>query len=525
MVIEIPDVHYNLLEEAWIPVVDSSGNPREVNLLEVFQQAHEIRQIQDASPEFEFGMYRFLIALILDFYNLSSVDDIKDLLEKGQFDDDILKELETIRNRFDLFDPNHPFYQGSPKEIEKKDLKSVCSLFHHIPSGINPIFFNHSFENDLSFSAKICARALCALPTFSTAGGVGFSPSINGTPPIYELIEGKNLFQTLLLNTYTGYTDFPSGHFEVPWRSEKYIESKAKKMVTSYLHGLTWMPRYCVLIPMKERGKCSYSNEENQILINRIVFKPGWKFVDDANIWRDPNVAYRKTKKGYFPIRFTPGKDFWRDYGPLMLLSEKDYENEKTHIRYNRPTIITQLQDIYQDEEELDLERVSLNLYVLESDKAKLKNWRRSILSLPKEITFSEHAGAIIQELLDAAELAEYYINLSLKHLYPRDAKGNSKGFNLIREQAKTNFWNQLHQPFEEKIIIYLQKNINNPDVGQEIRPIWGKVLIDTATSVVETILDSFDGSAEYLKKAEKVRSDYRPRIYGIKKRLMPNQP
>ena len=523
--VELPEVHFNLLEEAWIPILDETGKSRELNIIEVFRHAHHIKQIQDASPEHEFGIYRFLIALIMDCYKISNLEDLKDLLERGEFDETIPNELISIKNRFDLFDPEHPFYQGTPHNIEKKDLRSVCKLFHHLPSGINPIFFHHFFEDEIAVSAKICARALCALPAFSTAGGVGFSPSINGTPPIYELIEGKNLFQTLLLNTYTGYTDFPAEPFEVPWRSNEFVESKAIKMVTSYLHGLTWMPRYCVLTPMKEKGVCRYSNEPNQILVKQIVFKPGWKFVDDANIWRDPNVAYRTTKKGRFPIRYTPGKDFWRDYGPLMLLTEKDYENEKTHIRFNRPTIIKQLGEINQDSQDLELERVSLNLYVLESDKAKLKNWRRSILSLPKEIVFSEHSGQIIQELIDAAELVEYYINTSLKHLYPRDTKGNSSGFKLIREQATTSYWNRLHLPFEKKVVHFLKENLDDPNVSEKIKTFWGDLLVKTANSVVEEILDSFDGSAEYLKKAEEVRNDYRPKVYGLAKRLMPAQP
>ncbi|MBL8065520.1 MAG: type I-E CRISPR-associated protein Cse1/CasA, partial [Chthonomonadaceae bacterium] len=57
---------FNVLTEPWIPVIRLDGTRDELGILPCLEQAHELREIRDPSPIIEFGLYRLLVAFVLD---------------------------------------------------------------------------------------------------------------------------------------------------------------------------------------------------------------------------------------------------------------------------------------------------------------------------------------------------------------------------------------------------------------------------------------------------------------------------
>ena len=55
---------FNLIDEAWIPVIDKEGSPREVSIREALLNAHEYRDLGGELATTRFAIARLLLAII-----------------------------------------------------------------------------------------------------------------------------------------------------------------------------------------------------------------------------------------------------------------------------------------------------------------------------------------------------------------------------------------------------------------------------------------------------------------------------
>lgn len=83
---------FNVLTQPWIPVLERNGTTKEAGLMEVLEQAHIFRGIQDSSPMVEYSVYRFLIVFLMDMLRLEDEEALDELLEEGRFDPDIIHD-------------------------------------------------------------------------------------------------------------------------------------------------------------------------------------------------------------------------------------------------------------------------------------------------------------------------------------------------------------------------------------------------------------------------------------------------
>nr|MDO8109959.1 type I-E CRISPR-associated protein Cse1/CasA [Candidatus Sigynarchaeota archaeon] len=312
------EIHFNLLDEPWIRVLRSDGSIAECGVLEILQRAHELAEVYDPAPIVECGILRFLVAFVSDALGITTTNDIRQLLRSRQFDmGKINAYAGPLHDRFDLFDPDRPFFQV-PLNMESKlstpiatsdtkkakakkiKLKSVAVLFQYIPSGTNVVHFFHTLQDEHAASPASCARALCTLPPFAPSGGSGLSPSINRSPPIYALIQGKNLFDTIVLNCCGVPMPMNTGSKPVAWKLDAPVIAE-KMRDASTLQGLTWQPRKVHLIP-GEGGKCSLTGLESNVLVRQVLFDAAWS-AKEIKSWSDPHVSYGKesvkSKKRY----------------------------------------------------------------------------------------------------------------------------------------------------------------------------------------------------------------------------------
>lgn len=173
---------YNLLTEPWIPVIDKTRHIKNIGILDTLKESHNLIEISDSSPLVQFGIYRLLIAFVMDALELKNKPGLVRAIERKQFDPTVIDSYaEKWNNRFDLFDKEYPFMQ-SPEDtvIESKQgqRKSIGDLLYHISTSYNDPFLCHESSNTHAFSFEQCARGLVAIPPFMTAGGQGNSPSI-----------------------------------------------------------------------------------------------------------------------------------------------------------------------------------------------------------------------------------------------------------------------------------------------------------------------------------------------------------
>ena len=113
---------FDLIQEPWIPVVTLEGAAQVLSLAELFAAAPELAEVRDENPLVEWGLYRFLIALVLDMFRPEREADVALLAQAKRFDPAVVSDyLGRHGDRFDLFSAQHPFLQDpSLRDAERK---------------------------------------------------------------------------------------------------------------------------------------------------------------------------------------------------------------------------------------------------------------------------------------------------------------------------------------------------------------------------------------------------------------------
>lgn len=309
------EIRYDVLKEPWIPVTDQNGEKKLFGMLDVLGQAHQLREITDASPLVEYGLYRLLCVFLMDALRPGDTEDIEELLAEGKFD---MNHIETYVERcrasgasFDLFDEKRPFLQSAYVPEWDKERKSIGYLDRHIPAGDNLVHFEH-LDQEPVLSYAEAARLLPACYIFMVRGGRGYHTGIacaNGVPPFFTIIKGENLFQTLVYTMVPldGINDFDS--LPAFWNYGSAVLPNQKFDTVSWLFGMLFPVRRVTLIP-EEDG------------IHQIYFSPG-VYLNLLDNWTDPHASYVMTEKKRIVIGPEEGRPIWKNLNYLINVPGK----------------------------------------------------------------------------------------------------------------------------------------------------------------------------------------------------------
>ena len=498
---------FNLIGEPWIDVSMQNGSIESYGIQEVLLKAHEFAELHDSSPLMKYGVYRFLIAFVSDAFNIRTTDDIEEMLELGRFDSKVLiPYFEKYFDRFFLFSENKPFYQNPSLKESKKEKNIIEILQFFFPKGNNTILFYHKKQEEHAFSPGICAKILCTLPAFGIAAGRGYKPSINGKPPWYVLVKGKNLFETIVLSCCGMSIEVNAGEGQVPWRLEDLAQRETFHQVST-VQGLTWVPRYILLIP-SSAGRCTYSGKEANMLVSKIFFEQGWSF--EGN-WVDPHVSYIITQKGPFTLQSKSGKKLWRDIGPLMLISD-----EESKVTFQNPKIISQFQLLKEEDSVSEDYSLTIEAYGLTTNQAKYLEWQEETLSIPLKILKNPQKSKQIQSAIDLANKVEYILKNSISEFSKRDGRKLNSIYESLKNRAISEYWTCLEGVFNGFFLLELE-NQDEDDINASIhlQKEWKQKLRNIGANVLDSFLGEIDSNPEFLKKQVKARDYYFKNIYS----------
>ena len=399
---------FDVMREPWIGCLGLDGEKRCLSIWELLLHAQELQEVVDISPLQEYGIYRLLTVLVMDMCRPQGKSDLEELLDAGHFEEAQLSayvaECEKEGPCFDLFDPIHPFLQDAYEErYDKGKVRPVSRLFYELPSGGTHMHFTHQREDAHVFTYAQCARMLCAVQVFSTAGTHLLS-GINGAPPYYVLIRGENLYQTLILNCIPK-TSETVKEYEKPgpaYRNTLACTPNQKVAQVSLLEGMTLRPKRICLI------------DEGNGQVRQTYLQEGCDFVGYGT-WRDPHTLVNPETKS--SIKPSLDKDTWRNVS--LLFGGK--ETAPLTVRGNQDILPTEL--------------LQINLYGVVTNQASYKAWMKDTLVLPKEIildpckseeaygyvAFAESVGACLKKVV--ANLAK--VNRMTQ-------TSNSRGSNVI---------------------------------------------------------------------------------------------
>ena len=496
---------FNVLTEPFFTAVrEGDGQTEQVSLLRALTRAHEFQEIRDPLPTCEFGIYRLLVALALDIFILEPGKKLKPLrinerLQRGRFDADDLKAIGDYAARydahFDLFSENRPFLQTASLAGEEKP---VVGLLHPQPSGTNAAHFAHGHEDDFGVSPAAAARLLTSIAPFMTAGGQGLSPSINGAPPVYALVRGATLYETLWLNVYGGTLPLAKGEGRPAWHGTGMVGG-ARKTESSYAESLTWMPRRLQLMP-GEGGCCSLTGEDCAVLVHTMRFAKG----DGCDFaWTDPNCAYRIDKKGPIVLRLRKGRSLWRDTGPFALLIG--------NRGFMRPPVVSQAAEIAPEQP------LRLTLYGMRTDmNAKVFEWQREPLIVPRRLVHGSAFVGDAVEGMEQAETAAYYLRRAIKSAYTRGGDGNKKAFDGLADGAERDYWVALQACYEALLAILDGLDANDGTGRTMARKQWATEVKDKALRALRAAVEGLDMDASALERQTRAFKSLEAGLYVL---------
>lgn len=378
---------FNVLDKPWIPVFTSDGLSKDVGIREAIFNSPSIIKIRDDDPLQKIAIIRLLTAFLSDAYHLENKADRKALYQKGSFDQDVIETyiLHCVNDcgaSFDLFDEKRPFMvQAFDSKLDVK-LKSAVNICITIPSGNNPLHFNHTADDEFSgFSPAEALRNILATYLFAPAMSGGYPSSVNNTPPEYFAPVGSNLFEQLVMcmRSTRELGNINLDHFPCSWNSSERIIPGMKIPAVSFLSAMTFQSRRITLIP------------DDDGLIRKCYFSPGMNFLGN-DLWKDPFVAYFKKDDGTFgSVKPQKGRELWRDVGNITSGSKSI-----------PPTVLTPLQN----------ERM-INVYSvgLVTNQAAIIQTFQDRISIPQILLENEYLSDQIQSDVDLIEKIYRLIN------------------------------------------------------------------------------------------------------------------
>jgi CRISPR type I-E-associated protein CasA/Cse1 len=307
---------FNLVEEPWLPVYDRAGEVRDVSLGSVFENGSAFRDLAIGFAPERVAVTRVLVAVLQSALRgpAGGSERLRWLQDPGPTQAQVTTYLDGWRERFDLFHPVWPFMQ-KPIGDDASD-KSIAMLKLEWASGNNVTLFDHHRDDRRpELTPAEATRALLATLLYQPAGGVSkpFNRTDSpGTKPIMVLVQGANLWETLVGNC----SEYVAREGDAPiWERDGDHEPDSSGTVPyGLLDRLTWRSR-AVLILRDPDGA-----------VRRCRLHQHLKLLDDPP--SDPFVPVRQTNEGPKIVRPPASRRLWRAANAVLHgLSDEGHPN------------------------------------------------------------------------------------------------------------------------------------------------------------------------------------------------------
>lgn len=508
---------FNLWTDSWITVEGDRGQPVDLSLAQILEQAHHYRTLCDPSPLVLVGLHRLLVAILQDALQLQDERDLANLWAAGRFPEEVIAAFgQRYAHRFDLFSETEPFYQSAdlslyPRPEDKAILKSVAHLLPETPAGTAVTHYYHSDEAEVQFCPATVAKGLIMIPAFASSGGAGIKPSINGVPPIYVLPGGENLFQSLVasLTTPAFQPELSQGVRDTPWWNHDPIVGHRQEVnQVGYLHSLTFPPRRVRLHPRKMTAPCTHCGQMAEWGVSTMIYQMGESRPKDAPFWFDPFAAYclpdRAGDKDEAPkpIRPVEGRVLWREFAGLFLQSKAGHTKQ--------PSILVQIARVI---EEYEVARNDIpypfRCVGLRTDmKAKIFEWIDAGFAMPPALLCDLEVGTFTQNAVDFALTGEIII----KQVFRQSFSGplaNSERHQRTKNRMSQAYWARLTPHFTE-----FMGGLSDPKRREELASEWLDRVVATAQAAFKAAATTLGDEATTLRQQVQGENLCRARLF-----------
>ncbi|GAB2456943.1 type I-E CRISPR-associated protein Cse1/CasA [Nocardioides hungaricus] len=323
---------FDLTTEPWIRVRRHDGTVGEVSLLDALVQAEEYAGLAGEVATQDVAALRLLLAVVRRCLpDARTPGDWEGLWNRRRFADGAVRSyLDRHRDRFDLLHPETPFYQVAGLHTAKGEMTELARLIVDVPAG-HKFFTTRTGAGLRSMSLAEAARWLLHTQAWDSSGirsGVVGDDRAKGgkSYPIgvawcgwlgVVLVEGGNLFETLLLNLSLG-RSIPAANTDLPvW--ERPAQGPGVEIrdgaPTGPVDLLTWQSRR-VLIGHDGARAVSV------LISNGDPLHPRDRFREEYMCgWRRSEAQEKALKRAdpvFMPRTHPPERAVWRGLGALL---------------------------------------------------------------------------------------------------------------------------------------------------------------------------------------------------------------
>lgn len=332
------DRQFDLLTEPWIRVRMVNGQVQEVSLRELFRSAREIAGLEGESATQDNAILRMLLAVLIRAVRTTELvdqpgpviwEELRTMPDFGEF---VGEYLDTMADRFRLFDDQAPFYQVADLHTKKGEYPSAGVLVPDIGPGL---FSTRTAEDARTLQPAEAARWLVREQAYSRAGnktgaegdprvkgGKGYSIGTGWAGALGSVqVLGPTLRDTLVLclpltaftvDTHEMDRDLP------PW--ERQPDTPAPRGMEAVdpwgvVDLLTWQQRRIRLWADDQGGvaKVLIANGDRLRLTNQ--------FIEPLSGFRYSKTQSKKGVSVYFARTHDPDLTVWRGVQALFLES------------------------------------------------------------------------------------------------------------------------------------------------------------------------------------------------------------
>lgn len=335
-------MEFNLLDEPWIRVMTEDCTVVERSLMQVLLNSHRYQRLAGELPTQDVALLRLLLAILQTvFYRVDPEgedDPIEDraaairrwqaLWNAGRFPvQPIRTYLETWKDRFWLFHPEHPFYQVPAAAVGTKFKASKLNGELSESAHKMRLFPLRDGEEKETLSYAEAARWLVTLIGFDdsastkkeTGTGTGW---LGDRVNVYAI--GENLFETLMLNLVF----LKDGKYV--W-AENMPAWEQPTMTTAKKREIPLPDNQAELLTLQSR-RLILSREENRVTGfsstgGDFFGKEGRvnAFSEQMTLWRAGKTPKNAVPQ-FVPASVDPWRQMWRDFEVILG------RREDTHI-------------------------------------------------------------------------------------------------------------------------------------------------------------------------------------------------
>jgi CRISPR type I-E-associated protein CasA/Cse1 len=456
------DFSFNLLTEPWLPVISLKGEKKLLSLNDFLKQAQDLERFDFPLPGLETAVLRFLVAIVHIVGAPKDKSEWEDWYKQGKFENGFITELQTYKNKLDLFSKTEPFLQEV--EIFENTIKPVSKLIDSFPSGNNSSHFGIvDLKKDID---SLFLHPSIALPVMLycyigvLAGTDGDGGLNGGATPYYVSLHSNNLYKTILLNVLDAEkinNDLASKKkcrkAQAGWLDD--IKDDLPISDLSIQNALLWKPRRVRLIPSKVKNQiCVISGLPiANFGIKEISYTKQKASILKSEFWEDSfngiiEIPVNKTKTDLKKSK--PFGDFpsWKDF-PNLILLEKKQDEEKF---VSPPLLVRRFLTLPVKKDK----NTFISLLGVVTNKAKILRISENKFPFRPSFVEDESIASNIKTIVQDTKKFENKIYFSLIIAFKLEKKVKTKQGRKIREKVlslfQSAYWHELGTAFEDSL-------------------------------------------------------------------------